>query len=136
MSEVLSTCPAKQFAVSLVNRPGMLARICRALAAAEVNIRALTVMEVWGENSTVRVVVSDPERAGAALRSAGVSAMETDVLMIEAPNTPGALATVAERLAAADVNIEYAYLSATDGAKTSCMIVRPSDVEKAQQVLG
>jgi hypothetical protein len=135
MNEVLSTGHATQLAISLVNRPGMLARICQALAEAQINIHALTVIEVWGENSTVRIVVSDAERATTALRQAGITAMETDVLMIEARNKPGALAAIAERLAAAGINIEYAYLSASEGADTSCMIVRPSDVEKAQQIL-
>ena len=122
-------------AISLVNRPGMLAQICRALAGAEVNIHALTVIEVWGKNSTVRVVVSDPARAEEALAKSGISAMETDVLMIEAENKPGALAMVAECLAAADVNIEYAYLSGNETSETSCMIVRPSDIDTAERVL-
>ena len=135
MKAVRSTRRATQLAISLVNRPGMLAQICRALAGAEINIHALTVIEVWGANSTVRVVVSDAARAEDALARSGINAMETDVLMIEAENKPGALALIAECLAAVDVNIEYAYLSASDTTETSCMIVRPSDIEKAEQAL-
>lgn len=135
MNAVRSTRRATQLAVSLVNQPGILAQICRALAAADINIHALTVIEVWGENSTVRAVVSDPARAEEALSSSGISAMQTDVLMIEAENKPGALAAIAERLAAVDVNIEYAYLSSSETSETSCMIVRPSDIDKAEEAL-
>ncbi|MFN2508443.1 MAG: amino acid-binding protein [Chthoniobacterales bacterium] len=135
MRTVLSTTRATQLAISLVNQPGKLAHICRALAAVEVNIHALTVMETWGESSVVRIVVSDPGLAVKALRAVDVSALETEVLMIETDNKPGALAAVAEGLAAANINIEYAYLSAGAKAEISCMIVRPSDIDKAEHVL-
>ena len=37
--------------------------------------------------------------------------LENDVLMIEGDNDAGMLAKIAERLAEADVNIEYVYLA-------------------------
>jgi len=45
------------------------------------------------------------------------------------------LATIAERLAKAEVNIEYAYLAAGPKAAKGLIILRPSDVEKAQSAL-
>lgn len=132
---VLSTERATQLAISLVNEPGKLAHICNALAQAEVNIFALTVLETWGDNSTVRAVVSDTDEALACFNKEGLSALETEVLMIEVENKPGALAAIAERLARANINIEYAYVAAGGNADKACMIVRPSDIDKAQQVL-
>ena len=66
---------------------------------------------------------------------AGVLALESDVLTIETENKPGVLATIAERLAKAEVNIEYAYLAAGPKAAKGLIILRLSDVEKAQSAL-
>ena len=81
------------------------------------------------------MVVSDPTKALMLLGEAGVLALETDVLMIETENEPGMLAKIAERLSRAEVNIEYAYLAASPQAATGLIILRPSNVEKAQRAL-
>ena len=124
---------ATQLAVFLSNRPGALSRVCGELAQAGINIHALAISDT-ADHSVVRMVVSDPTRALMLLGERGVLALETDVLMIETDNAPGALARIADRLARAEVNIEYAYL-ATSAKAAQGLILRPSDVEKAQQVL-
>src|SRR6058998_2911192 len=130
----LSIESATQLAVFLANRPGALARVCEALAKAEINIHALTTSDT-ADHSVVRMVVSDPTKALMLLGEAGVLALETDVLMIETANEPGVLAKIAERLAKAEINIEYAYLAGGRGAEKGLIVLRPSDVEKAQSVL-
>jgi hypothetical protein len=130
----LSMESATQLAVFLANRPGALARVCEALAQAEINIHALATSDTV-DHSVVRMVVSDPTKALMLLGEAGVLALESDVLTIETENKPGVLATIAERLAKAKVNIEYAYLAASPKAAKGLIILRPSDVEKAQRVL-
>ncbi len=114
--------------------PGALARVCEALATAEINIHALATSDTV-DHSVVRMVVSDPTKALMLLGEAGVLALETEVLMIETANEPGVLAKIAERLAEAEVNIEYAYLAGGRGAEKGLIVLRPSDVEKAQSVL-
>ena len=69
------------------------------------------------------------------LGEAGVLAIETGVLTIETANEPGVLAKIAERLAEVEVNIEYTYLAAGREADKGLIILRPSDVEKANRVL-
>ena len=130
----LSMKSATQLAVFLANRPGALARVCDALGKAEINIHALAMSDTV-DHSVVRMVVSDPTKALMLLGEAGVLALETDVLMIETENEPGVLAKIAERLSRAEVNIEYAYLAANPQAATGLIILRPSDVEKAQRAL-
>jgi hypothetical protein len=83
----------------------------------------------------VRMTVSDPTKALMLLGERGVLALETEVLMIETENHPGVLGQIAHRLANAEVNIEYAYMAATLNSTKGLMILRPDDVEKAQQVL-
>jgi len=125
---------ATQLAVFLANRPGALARVCEALANAEINIHALATSDTV-DHSVVRMVVSDPTKALMLLGEAGVLALETEVLMIETASEPGVLAKIAEHLAEAEINIEYAYLAGGRGAEKGLIVLRPSDVEKAQSVL-
>lgn len=130
----LSMETATQLAVFLSNRTGALARVCDALAKAEINIHALATSDTV-DHSVVRMVVSDPIQALMLLGEAGVLALENDVLLIQSHNHPGTLARIADRLSQADVNIEYIYLAATINADKGLMILRPNDVEKALRVL-
>jgi hypothetical protein len=130
----LSMESATQLAVFLANRPGALARVCEALAKAEINIHALATSDTV-DHSVVRMVVSDPTKALMLLGEAGVLALESDVLMIETENRPGVLAKIAQRLGQVEVNIEYAYLAASPKAAKGLIILRPSDIEKAQRAL-
>jgi hypothetical protein len=125
---------ASQLAVFLANRPGALARVCEALANAEINIQALATSDTV-DHTVVRMVVSDPTKALMLLGEAGVLALDTEVLTIETASEPGVLAKIAERLAEANLNIEYAYLAGGRMAEKGLIILRPSDVEKARRVL-
>jgi hypothetical protein len=130
----LSMESATQLAVFLSNRPGALARVCDALAKAEINIHALATSDTI-DHSVVRMVVSEPTKALMLFGESGVLALENDVIMIEGDNAPGILAKIAERLGNAEVNIEYAYLAASPKADRGLIILRPSDVDKAQRAL-
>lgn len=130
----LSMEPATQLAVFLSNRPGALARVCDALAKAEINIHALATSDTV-DHSVVRMVVSDPTKALMLLGEAGVLALENEVLLIQSENQPGVLARIAERLFEAGVNIEYTYMAATLDGDKGLMILRPNDVEKALRAL-
>jgi hypothetical protein len=134
MKPKISMEPATQLAVFLSNRPGTLARVCDALAKAEINIHALAISDTV-DHSVVRMVVSDPTKALMLLGEAGVLALENDVVMIEANNEAGMLARIADRLAKADVNIDYIYFASSPGADRDVMILRPSDVDKAMRAL-
>jgi hypothetical protein len=108
--------------------------VCEALAKAEININALATSDTV-DHTVVRMVVSDPTKALMLLGEVGVLALETEVLMIETANQPGVLATIAERLAEADVNIEYVYLAGGGGVENGLIVLRPSDIEKAHTAL-
>lgn len=125
---------ATQLAIFLSNRPGALARVCDELAKAEINIHALAISDTV-DHSIVRMVVSDPTKTLMLLGEGGILALESDVIMIESDNEPGTLARIADGLAKATVNIEYAYLATSPKSEKGLMILRPSDVEKALRVL-
>lgn len=134
MNSKLSMEPATQLAIFLSNKPGALARVCEALAEAGINIHALAISDTV-DHSVVRMVVSDPTKALMLLGERGVLAVENDVLMIESDNEPGTLARIANCLAGVSVNIEYAYLATSPNSNKGLMILRASEIEKAQHAL-
>jgi hypothetical protein len=125
---------AKQLALFLENRPGTLARVCQTLRDAKINIYAISTGDTVDHN-VIRMVVSDTGRTMEIFAQHGSLVVETDVLMVEDDNQPGSLAAIAEKLAAAKVNIEYCYCATSPTAKKGLLILRVSDVKKALKVL-
>ena len=60
----------QQLAIFLENKPGTLARVCDELAAAGINIFAVTTSDTI-DHSVIRMVVSDPRRALALFEEHG-----------------------------------------------------------------
>jgi hypothetical protein len=125
---------AKQLAIFLDNRPGTLARVAEALAEAKINIYAFSTSDTV-DHSVVRLVVSDYRRAMDLFEERGTLTVEDDVLMLEGSNKPGALAGIAEQLAAAKINIEYCYSATPPGARNGLVIMRVTNPKKALKVL-
>ena len=124
----------KQLAIFLENKPGTLAEVCKVLAKEGVNIMAVTVSDTV-DHAVVRIVASDATKALHLLGEAGVLVVESDVLVIDMANTPGALAKVADKLSRAKVNIEYLYGSGSPNQKKGLVVIRTTNIKKAMQVL-
>src|SRR5256885_844797 len=122
----------RQLSVFLANKPGVLARLCRTFAQNEINIQAITISDTV-DHAVVRMVTSNPTKARALLEDCGILVVDTDVLALSIPDKPGQLATIAQKLAAAKVNIEYSY--GTTGENAGIFIMRVSDIKKAKKVL-
>ena len=124
-----------QLTLTLESKPGVLAKISQALAGAGVNITAICAAETAGRGK-IRMVVSDPARAKEALKAAKLRPGEEPALMLTLEDRPGALARVADKLAAAKINIKCAY--ATTGAMggSTTVVLSVSNVDKAASVLG
>lgn len=124
----------KQLSLFLENKPGTLATVVRALAKAKINILAISVSDAV-DHAVVRMVVNEPQKALHLLGEHGVLVVERDVLLIACDNRPGELATIARKLAAKKVNIEYAYAATVPDAPTGAIILRVDNLAKARQVL-
>lgn len=123
-----------QFSVFLVNKPGVLAQVTESIAKAKVNIVALTMMDS-SEHGVLRLVVDEPARVREVFRRHHDNWAETDVIAMALPNQPGALASVARRLADAHINVSYAYTSGgAPGGKTTC-VFKVADPKKAMKLL-
>jgi hypothetical protein len=124
----------KQLAIFLDNRPGMLARVADALAAAKINIYAITTSDTV-DHSVIRLVVGDYRKALHVFEEHGTLVVEDDVLLIDGSNKPGELARLAHKLARAKINIEYCYSATPSDAKKGLMVMRVADPAKALKVL-
>ncbi len=123
-----------QFSIFLVNKPGVLARVCQQLADAKVNILALSMMDST-EHGVLRLLVEDPAQARAALAPLDVPMTETPVLTATLPNRPGALADVVGKLAEEHINVNYAYCTTGAPGGKTMGVFRVSDMQKAIVVL-
>ncbi|MCI0535451.1 MAG: ACT domain-containing protein [Verrucomicrobiales bacterium] len=125
---------ARQLALFLENQPGMLARVCNALSAARINIYAISSSDTV-DHIVLRMIVNDPAKARRVFEEHGTLVVENDVLMIEGSNKPGSLAGIAQKLADAKINIEYAYCATSPNAQKGLLVLRTSNPKKALKVL-
>ena len=124
----------KQFSVFIPNKPGELARLIEAVAEAKVNLVALTVVDSQ-EHGVVRIVAEQPDQMRGALKPLNIDVTETEVLLADLSNKPGALAQVVGLLAAAKININYAYVtSGAPGGRTTG-VLKVNDMKAAMKVL-
>jgi hypothetical protein len=117
-----------QLAVFLDNRPGMLARTCQALAKAKINILAMSILDTV-DHAIVRMVVDNPKEAEQVLSRLPAMVQRRDVVVMDVPNQVGALASIAERLTEAGINLEYAYCTASSGHSEGAIVLRTNDLE-------
>lgn len=111
----------------------MLSHIATLLGRAKVNIVAMSCTTA-GVQGAVRVVVDDVPRAKDILDRELISYTEHDVLYVELPNVPGALAKFSGKIAAQNINVTNAYGTATKGSKKVIIIFKVSDLDKAASI--
>jgi hypothetical protein len=128
------TRTAIQFSVFLVNKPGVLAQVTRALADEKVNLVAMTLVDSQ-EHGVLRLVAANSDLARQVLTKLNLPLTETDVMCLDLSNRPGALADIAGILGSNHVNINYAYCtSGAPGGRTTG-IFKVADPAKAMRVL-
>ncbi len=124
----------RQLTVALENQPGRLAAICRKMAEHGINIKDLTVLDNV-EQGVIRLVTSDPTLTRKVLQEEGLYIVEAEVLVVDLRDTPGKLALLAESLAQAQINIDYAYGSEDPSEEKMRVILKVSSIAKASEVL-
>ena len=124
-----------QFSVFLMNKPGVLAGVLNALAAAQVNLIAVTLVDSQ-EHGVLRLVAAEVDKARTAIATLNLPVTETDVLCIELDNRAGALASVTSKLGDSHVNINYAYCTSGGVGGRTIAVLKVADPAKAAKVLG
>ncbi len=116
------------------NRPGVLARTCSVLSEAGVNIMAMAVHDTV-DNAVVRFLVDHPTKALLLLEQEELYVLEQEVVVIDIDNKPGEIARIAQSLAEADINIAYAYCTATKNQEVGGLVLKCDQPERALEIL-
>jgi hypothetical protein len=124
----------KQLSAWVEDRPGALGRVADALGERKVSIRAFMASSIDGRGF-VRMVVDRPAVAKKVLAANGWAMTESEVVEVTVADRPGALGQVADRLGAAGVNIDYAYLGNSGLARQVNLYLAVNDLKKALATL-
>ncbi len=123
----------KQLSVFLENKTGRLNEVTQILGNAGINMSAFSVADT-SEFGILRVIVSDPEKALSILKEAEFSVRLTDVVCLNSPNEPLALARALDILSSENVFIEYLYAYSMND-KTANIVLKPDNIQKCIEVL-
>lgn len=124
---------AAQFSVFTPNRPGRLYDLVKALAAANVHVLALTVLDTT-DSSIIRFVVDDPEKARRLLQKQNFPFSESRLVVVELLS-PEELKRLMAALFEAELNINYLYSFIPHPNGKSILGLSMEDNEMAEQVL-
>lgn len=123
----------KQLTVFLENKTGRLNEVTQLLGNSGINMSAMTLADT-SEFGILRMIVSEPEKAVSILKDAEFSARLTDVICLNSPNEPGALARALDILSGESVFIEYLYAYSMD-IKSANIVLKPDNIQKCIEVL-
>ncbi len=123
----------KQLSVFIENREGRLAEVLSVLKDSGVNMLSLSLADT-SEYGLLRLIVSDPATAKAALNEKGFSCMLSDVLGVQLDHKVGKLQELVDVICKAEVNIEYMY-AMTTAKENAAIILKASNGEKAVKAL-
>jgi hypothetical protein len=127
---------AKQVSVFAENRPGRLGNVLSTLAEVGVDVRALAIADS-ADFGIVRMILSDTAKGQAALKEAGFTLIVNDVLAVEVPDVPGGFyKAIVAPLSAAGVNIEYVYAFAEHPQEHALVVLKTTDLAKAEAIIG
>jgi hypothetical protein len=124
----------KQISVFLENKKGRLAEVTRTLSHEKINIRALSLADT-ADFGVLRIIVDNPDRSLAILKSHGFVAQVTEVVAVEVEDRPGGLSRILEVLDQDNVNVEYMYAYVEKSRDNAIVICRIDDRERALQIL-
>lgn len=123
---------AKQLSIFLENKSGRLTEVTEVLAENGINLSALSIAEN-ADFGILRGIVSEPDKAYATLKDKHFAVNITDVIGINCPNTPGALAKILRLLSDEGVFIEYMYSFANGDIAN--IVIRPNNINDCIRIL-
>ncbi len=129
---------AREFSVYLQDRPGELAGVLEAHAAAGAQLAGTSVSEVNGRG-LVRLIghpESSLRKVCEQLCDAGAGPVaEADVVVAHLEGRPNGFMEIAIHLAAAGLNVRYAYFGAQSSGSPSTVVIRVDDVDAAEAAI-
>ena len=112
----------KQISVFLENKAGKLAHICRIIADAGIDLKALNIAET-SDYGVLRIITDRPEKTVRVLSAENLVCRLTDVVAVKVPDVPGGLADVLDVIAKKEISIEYMYSMLTSSVSGNAVLV-------------
>src|ERR1700681_2258137 len=125
---------AKEFRVTIEDKPGALGKCFLALAERGVNILAFQ-SYVEERESLVRFMADNPASAKAVLGGLRMIFEETDVAVVRLAHRPGELGRAASRLGEKRINIDYSYCGLEPGSTLALVVFGVDHLTEAATLL-
>jgi hypothetical protein len=125
---------AREFTVTIEDKPGALGKCFVGLAERGVNILAFQSF-VEERESLVRFLTDNPAAAKAMLGSLRMIFEETEVAVIRVAHRPGELGRAAMRLGERQINIDYSYCGQEPGSAQALLVFGVDNLSKASAAL-
>jgi len=124
----------KQVSIFLENKQGTLVKITQAFADLKINLKAMSLADST-DFGIARIIVDNPDEIVLNLQKKDYIAKINEVIAIEIPDETGSLNSILKLLAEYERNVEYMYGFTGKKTNSAYMIIRTTDVEKAEEVL-
>lgn len=124
----------KQLSVFIQNRAGKIASIVKALADANIDIRALSIADT-ADFGILRMLVDHVDLAKTTLSNQNCIVSVNEVALIAVPDEPGGLSDILAMMAQDGIDIEYMYSLIPRGNEKAYMAIRVSDETKLLDML-
>ncbi len=121
-----------QLSIFIENRTGTLLKVLDLMKQSKIQMIACTIAET-AEYGIFRIICSEPQRACAELKQAGLAVAISDVFALELDNQPGGAANVVRFLGDAGVDITYMYAFLLGGR--GILVFRTDEADLARKVI-
>ncbi|MBP5587314.1 MAG: amino acid-binding protein [Treponema sp.] len=124
----------KQISIFLENKQGTLVQITQVFADLKINLKAMSLADST-DFGIARIIVDNPDEIVTKIQQKDYIAKVNDVIAIEIPDETGSLNSILKLLAENGRNVEYMYGFTGKKTNSAYMIMRTTDIEKAEVVL-
>ena len=124
----------RQYNVFLKNRLGAMLDVVRRFETTDIRIISIMVIDS-ADCAIIRLVLSDPERALEILKQGKFFVTESDLLVVQLPDSDQPILDICKGLLAAEINIHYAYPLLVGPSGRPALALHVEDFETAVQTL-
>ena len=124
----------QQVSIFVENKEGRIKKAIDTLAKENINIRALSIADTT-KYGILRLIVSDNEKAIAALEKDGFIVKENEVIILAVPDKPNGLNSTLAVFDEKGINLEYLYAFVSSKTDEAIVVMRLENMEKAVDAL-
>jgi len=126
---------AYEVSVFLENKIGHFGKVTAILRDAGINIRSITLNNIWHGWSVLNLLADKPEKAYQLLSEKGNSVALREVIALEMKDEAGGLDELLLKLARAGIHFENAYSRLLSDKNIAILILEVTDVVEARERL-